>query len=257
MEACNYGPQIRLYDTECAKVLQEAATINNSIMGQLLEAAVPGVTTLELEALAESLIVLHKCEPLFKGYEGFPFCACFSVNECIVHGLANSRPLLDGDVLSIDLGVRYRKLCSDMARTKIVGRGSDYEDLLSVSEQAFFAALPYCNPGNTTGDLGAAILTTIAKNYKIFEKFQGHGIGIDLHEDPAIPNFGVFNRGTPLKEGMCICIEPVVLHKTSNVIRKLDSIYNIVQYYADDGLPASHYENQVFITSDGPRILTL
>ncbi len=247
---------IRLYDDYCLGILKEACKINKEIINILLAKTQPGVTTLELELEAENLIHKYRCEPLFKGFENYPFCTCLSVNEYIVHGLANNIELKDGDVISIDIGLKYRQLCSDMARTKIVGDSKKHNKIIEVAERAFNKALNYCYEGFTTGDIGASILMSLPEDYKIFEKFEGHGIGLELHEGPAIPNYGIYGRGIELKNKMCICIEPVILYKKSNVIEYLDKDYNILQFRTDNYMPSAHFENQIYISENGPINLT-
>ena len=251
---------IHLYTKEHFNILKDAGYLNNEIVKILITNVVDGITTLELEKIAEYLLNKFKCQPLFKGFENFPNVACFSVNESIVHGLANDKKLKYGDKVSIDIGLRYNGLCSDLARTVVVGNiKSPHTELLKTAEECFNKGLQKCYPGNTTGDIGATITSVLNKytKYKVFHKFQGHGIGLNLHEDPPIPNYGKRGCGYRLKEGMCICIEPVLLYKTSKVITYLDDQYKILQFTTSDGLPSAHHENQVFITKDGPVILTM
>lgn len=157
-------------------------------------------------------------------------------------------------------------MCADNARTKIIGQSTEHKQLLQAAEEAFKAAYKIIGPGTTTGDIGYNINHTVLKygfnklneEYKLvaLEKVSGHGIGLSLHEDPAIPNTGYSGAGTQLLPGMCICIEPVVLYSSSKIIEYVDPIYGILQLKTSDNRPSSHFENQIFITDNGPILLT-
>jgi methionyl aminopeptidase len=265
----NLPVSVNIYDETCLESLKLSSKVAKGIMKQLCSFAAPGVTTRQLENLASTLIDEVGCEPLFKGYKKFPFCTCMSLNEHIVHGLATDQPLQEGDVLSIDLGLKYKGFCSDHARTLIIGstEASPHAELIKIAEDAFQAGLQQAYPGKTTGDIGYAINKTVMSKlnvegdwrsgfkFQICPSFQGHGIGHTLHEGPPVPNFGIKGKGVTLRPGMCICIEPVVLYKKSKVVEYLHD--GIKQFKTDNGLPSAHYENQVYIGDDGPIVLTL
>lgn len=256
-----------IYTSIELEYISTAAVILKEVRAKLLEFISPGVSTAEIDSLAEKLIYQAGGEPLFKGFEGYPFSTCLSANEHIVHGLPTSHLLREGDILSLDLGVRYKGYCSDSARTLVVGGGvSPHQSLIDVAETAFSEALKKAVPQSTTGTIGFTIHKEVLRElnipgkwasghkFKIFSQFQGHGIGLNLHESPPVPNLGSIGKGDVLLPGMCICIEPVVLYSSSNVIKSYEN--GILQFTTDNFLPSSHYENQVFITDNGPLVLT-
>lgn len=259
---------VNIYSPKAMDKLKEAAKVASFIRERLVKEAQEGNTTLELDRLAESLLKQHDCKPLFKGMYGFPYTTCMSKNGVIVHGFPDNTPLKEGDVLSIDIGLRHSNgYCADNARTVIVGspKNSQYKEIVELGKIAFDAGLEQAVPGNTTSDIGRAVFRQIVKRridndfrklsvYKIFDKFRGHGIGLDLHEEPSVPNWGAPGCGTVLQVGMCICIEPVIIHNSSKVLRI--STDNVHQYKCHDDLPTSHYENQVLITDEGPIVIT-
>jgi methionyl aminopeptidase len=261
---------INLYNKDQFIKIKAAAECAHSILLTLIEACKPGVTTQELEDLADLEIIKHKAEPLFQGYHGYPFCTCLSVNEFIVHGFPNSTPLKAGDVISIDIGIRLNGFCGDNARTIIVGGvESEHSHLIEVTKQAFEAGLAVALPGNTVGHIGNRINNIVSKPYldpanrslgkkfKVFHKVFGHGIGHELHEAPNIPNLGFEGAGAVLKPGMCICIEPVVLYNSSEgIIKDSDLYHSVKEFYTSDLKPSAHHENQIFITESGPIVLS-
>ena len=259
---------VNLYGPKSMDKIREAANVASFIRKRLVSEAQEGNSTAELESLAESLLKEHNCTPLFKGMYGFPYITCMSKNDTIVHGFPDSDKLKKGDVLSIDIGLRHSNgFCADNARTVIVGglEGSNHREIVELGKKAFSSGLEAAVPGNTTTDVGRAIFRDIVQKrvdgdfkkpsvYKIFDKFRGHGIGLDLHEEPSIPNWGAPGGSTILQEGMCICIEPVIMYNSSKVLKI--STNNVAQYKTHDGQPSSHYENQVLITKDGPIVIT-
>lgn len=257
---------VNIYGPKAVDKLKEAAQVASSIRDRLVSEAQPGNTTTELERLAESLLKENNCTPLFKGINGFPFITCMSKNSTIVHGFPDDEELKSGDILSIDVGLRHSNgFCSDNARTVILGSDPTHKELVDLGKTAFEAGLEQAHPGNTTSDIGRAIFKQIVKKrvgndfrnpsvYKIFDKFRGHGIGLNLHEEPSVPNWGAPMCGTILEPGMCICIEPVIMYNSSKVLKI--STNNVAQFRTHNGLPSSHYENQVIITKDGPIVIT-
>jgi methionyl aminopeptidase len=231
-----------------------------AIIAGLLEAlpahVAPGVSTGDLDAFCEEYIVSHDgAEPAFKGLYGFPGSVCISVNEEVVHGIPSAKRVLsNGDIVSVDVGVRLGGWCSDSAWTFTVGNVSaDAKALLGITEKALEAAVEAAVPGNHIGDIGAAVIRTVeGKRYGIIRELVGHGIGRDVHEEPQIPNIGRPGHGPLLREGMILAIEPM-LCAGSPEIRTLKDGWTVVT--ADKSLSA-HFEHTVAITADGPRILT-
>lgn len=242
--------------------LVKATSLQKNIRDTVLKASTPGITTLELHKLALKLITDAGAEPLFMGYGGFPHSICISINDQIVHGTAGSYTLKDGDLLSLDLGVRLEGYCADSCRTINVGnkkKGNYDQELIEVAEKAFLAALEVAKPGNTVGDLGYAIFKEILEPkdplgnslFNTIPHFMGHGIGHELHENPQVPNYGSSGFGKVLMPGMCICIEPIVIHYSSHEVKS--GVFTISSH---DGKHSSHYENQVYISESGPQVLT-
>jgi len=231
-----------------------------AIIAGLLEAlpehVAPGVTTGDLDAFCEEYIVSHDgAEPAFKGLYGFPGSVCVSVNEEVVHGIPSAkRRLSDGDIVSVDVGVRLGGWCSDSAWTFTVGEASaEAKALLGITEKALEAAVEAAVPGNHIGDIGAAVIRTVeGLRYGIIRELVGHGIGRDVHEEPQVPNIGRPGHGPLLREGMILAIEPM-LCAGSPEIRTLRDGWTVVT--ADKSLSA-HFEHTVAITAEGPRILT-
>lgn len=215
----------------------------------------PGITTAELDKIAEDYIVKHGGKPSFKGLYGFPAAACISVNEQVIHGFPSKYVLQDGDLISIDCGVCLNGYQSDAARTFMVGNVSDEaKRLVAVTKESFFKGIEFAKPGNRLSDISNAIQTYVEGNgFSVVRDYVGHGIGRDVHEDPDIPNYGRAGRGPILQEGMTLAIEPMVNVGTHKVMT-LDDEWTVVT--ADKKLSA-HYENTVAILTNGAEILTL
>jgi methionyl aminopeptidase len=215
-----------------------------------------GITTLDLDQMAEEFIRSHQgAVPAFKGLYGFPGSICASINEEIVHGIPSRRRVLnEGDIVSIDIGVKYEGFYTDSARTLPVGEVSPAaKRLLDVTERALYAGIAAARPGLHLGDVGAAIEQVVTTaGYSVVRELVGHGIGTGPHEEPQVPNFGKPRRGTRLLPGLTIAIEPMVNVGTAST-RTLSDDWTVVT--ADRGLSA-HFEHTVAVTSDGPRILT-
>lgn len=214
----------------------------------------PGVTTQELDQLALRLSVKKKARPAFKGYHGFPFSLCVSVNEEVVHGFPSGRKLLDGDIVSLDFGVCLDGYYGDAAFTLAVGKVSPQaERLIRVTREALFKGLEQVKAGRRLGDISSAVQQHVeAYCFSVVRQFVGHGIGKALHEDPQIPNFGESGRGILLKPGMVLAIEPMVNVGGSEVEIKADGWTAVTK---DKSLSA-HFEHTVAITENGCRILT-
>ena len=214
----------------------------------------PGITTRELDALAESYIISLGATPSFKGYEGFPCATCISINDEVVHGIPSKRKLKEGDIVSIDIGACYQGYHGDSAWSYAVGKISDSKAyLLKHTEASLFIGLEQIKPGNHVGDIGYAI-EQYAKKHKlgVIRELVGHGVGNKIHEDPDVPNYGKAHTGPVLKEGMVIAVEPM-LNLGSRDIFMLEDGWTIV---TDDGFPSGHFEHTVLVTKDGYLILT-
>lgn len=253
---------ISYYFDEDVSCLKDSALLLIEVRDRLVSEAQPGNSTMELNKLADSLIKENGGFPLFFAYKGFPYSICTSCNESIVHGLPNKKKLKEGDVLSIDLGVKLNNYCSDSARTIAVGGvESKHTDLINIAESAFWKGFEQALPGNTIGDISNAIHSEILSLrdsetgealFGVFEHFTGHGIGLKLHEAPFIYNYGFSGSGATIKPGMSFCIEPVVLYSNAVVSQKTDNF----TYYTKDKSPSSHYENHVYVSENGPIVLT-
>lgn len=213
-----------------------------------------GITTLELDKIAEEFILSHDATPSFKNYNGFPNSICTSVNDEVVHGIPSNYKLKDGDIISIDIGVCYKGYHGDSAWTYPIGNISkEKEYLLMHTEKALFEGLSKVKALNKLGDVESAIgnYATI-HNLGIVRELVGHGVGSKLHEDPEIPNYGIPNTGITLKEGMVLAIEPM-LNLGSDDVCQLDDGWTIV---TDDYSPSAHFEHTVLVTKNGYEILT-
>ncbi len=215
----------------------------------------PGITTAELDRIAEEFITKQGAKPSFKGLYGFPSSLCISVNEQVVHGIPGGYVLKDGDIVSVDCGAYINGFHGDAARTFAVGNVSEEaRKLIKVTEESFFKGLEVAKVGNKLTDISHEIQRYVeASGFSVVRDFVGHGIGRDLHEDPEVPNFGRPGRGPKLVAGMTLAIEPMVNIGTYRVATLGDD-WTVVS--ADKSLSA-HYENTVVILPDGPEILTL
>lgn len=235
-------------------IMAEAAVINR----EALEAVEPyiqvGVSTAELNKIAEDAIISRGGKPAFKGYRGFPATLCTSVNEVVVHGIPNGQPLKEGDIVSIDIGTFYRGYAADMAKTYAVGKISDKaKRLLDVTENSLYAGIEKALVGNRLGDISAAIQNVIeAAGFWVIREFVGHGIGAEFHESPEMPNYGKAGTGPVLRPGLVLAIEPMVAESRTKV-RILKDEWTAPT--ANKSL-AAHFEHTVAISKDGPRILT-
>lgn len=234
--------------------MKEAGRIVYDVHQELAKAVVPGVTTAELDTLAEHLIRKAGGVPTFKGYHGFPASICASVNDEVVHGIPGPRRLREGDVIAIDLGVTYNGFVGDSAYTHPVGQVDPQSlHLLDVTRVALEKAMEQCYPGNRLGDIGHAVQTYAEANgFSVVREFVGHGIGAAMHEDPQIPNFGPPGVGPELVPGMVLAIEPMVNAGTWQV-KVLSDHWTVV---TRDGSKSAHFEHTVAVTADGPVILT-
>ncbi|BCR04064.1 methionine aminopeptidase [Desulfuromonas versatilis] len=236
------------------RLMREAGVIVAEILQVLKERVVAGVTTLELDRLAEQECRKHKVRPAFKGYGGFPFTICASPNEKVVHGFADSEPLKAGDILSIDFGVIHKGFYGDSALTIAVGDvGEEKLRLLRVTEKSLELAIEATVVGGRLSDISHAVQAYVeAEGFSVVREFVGHGIGRQLHESPQIPNFGPPRQGPVLKAGMTLAIEPMINAGVPGV-RILSDGWTAVTL---DGKPSAHFEHTVAVTENGPEILT-
>jgi len=247
---------INLRSAEEIEAIAHAGAIVGGLFEAVREEVVPGVSTLKLDRFCEEYIVSHEgAVPAFKGLYGFPGSACVSINEEVVHGIPSSRRILkDGDIVSVDLGVRMAGWYTDSARTFPVGEVSrEAQALLDVTRRALDAAVSAAVRGNHVGDIGAAVVDSLDGGpYGIIRDLVGHGIGRELHEEPQVPNVGRPKHGPMLREGMVLAIEPMISAGSAG-IRTLDDGWTVV---TADGSLSAHFEHTVVITTEGPRILT-
>ncbi len=235
-------------------LLRKAGYVTALAHEAVRQAVTPGISTLELDRIAEEVIVKNGGRPAFKGYEGFPATICTSVNEAVVHGIPNSEKLKEGDIVSVDIGVEIAGYYGDCAKTHVVGKGSKTtEDLVRETRASFYEALKVCEVGRRLSDIGHTVQSYVeARGYGVVRDLIGHGVGTELHEDPPVPNYGLPGKGPRLQVGMVIAIEPMVTLGDYHVVT-LDDDWTVV---TRDGSLASHHEHTIAILADGPRILT-
>jgi len=224
------------------------------VLAELAALVKPGVTTADLDAAAEKMVRAAGAEPAFKGYRGYPSTLCASVNEQVVHGIPSARALAEGDIISLDMGVKLNGFFGDSAITVPVGRVSeDVERLLKVTQLALDHAIDKVRVGGRVSDIGHAVQQFVEANgFSVVREFVGHGIGSSLHEDPQIANYGEPGRGPRLAEGMVLAIEPMVNMGRSAVKVLADGWTAVTR----DGSLSAHFEHTVAVTKGGPHVLT-
>ena len=244
------------------ELMREAGRVAALAQKAVEDAIRPGISTLELDRIAEETMRKNGAIPAEKGYPSgikgvpdFPGSICASVNDEVIHGIPSNRAILkEGDIVSIDLVAYKNGFNGDMARTYVVGKTSkENERLIDVTKKAFFEGIKFAKAGNRIGDVCHAIGEFVEKNgYSVVREFQGHGIGREMHEDPGIPNYGKAGKGIRLEPGMTLAIEPMVILGKPGIL-ELDDGWTIV---TEDGTNAAHYENTILITENEPEILT-
>ncbi|MEC9491868.1 type I methionyl aminopeptidase [Flexistipes sp.] len=234
--------------------MRKAGAIVKEVLNGLYDIIKPGVTTKTIDKYVYDTIISRSATPSFKNYRGFSGSACVSINEVVVHGIPGENVLKNGDIISVDVGAYKDGFHGDAARTYPVGEISDKASkLIDVTKGSFFKGIEKAEVGGRLLDISNAIQTYVEENgFNVIRDYYGHGIGRELHEDPAIPNYGKPNRGTRLRAGMVLAIEPMVV-EGSYEVETLDDGWTVVT--KDRGL-AAHYENTVAITHNGPEILT-
>lgn len=237
------------------ELMVKAGEVTADILKELPSVIKPGMSTKELDKWIEDFILRNDMKPAFKGYGGFPATACISVNEELIHGIPSKKTILkEGDIVTVDLGTIYKGYYSDAARTYPVGKISEEKQkLIKVAEESFFEGLKYCKKDNRIGDVSHAIQEYVESfGFSIIRDYTGHGVGTDLHEDPAVPNYGKPGHGPKLVPGMTIAIEPMIAAGDYDV-DVLDNDWTVVM---SDGSMCAHYENSVVITEGEPILLT-
>ena len=245
---------IIIHSEEELSSIRVSSRILSEVFAGLVKIISPGISTMRLDAEAEEMIRERGGEPAFKGYRGFPASLCASVNEEVVHGIPGPRVLEEGDIISLDVGVKHDGYFSDAAVTLGVGKiSSGLQKLLRVTREALFEGIEKVRAGNRLSDISHAVQSRVERDgYSIVRDFVGHGIGSSLHEEPQIPNFGEPCRGPRLKPGMVLAIEPMVNMGTYNVCIKKDRWTAVTS----DGQPSAHFEHTVAVTDADPEILT-
>lgn len=235
--------------------MRVAGRIVAEILELLREKVIPGVTTAELDRLAEAECLKRKARPAFKGYGGFPFSICASPNEKVVHGFADAVPLKEGDILSVDFGVVYDGFYGDAAVTVPVGLVDPAQDrLMKATRRSLELAIAAAQVGGRLSDISHAVQSFVEQEgFSVVREFVGHGIGRELHEAPQIPNFGPPGQGPRLKAGMTLAIEPMI-NAGRHQVRILEDGWTAVTL---DGKPSAHFEHTVALSENGPEILTL
>jgi len=239
------------------ETMREAGRVNALVLETVREMVRPGITTQELDAVAEELIRKNGGKPAFKNYPGpypYPATLTISINEELVHGIPGKRKLMEGDLVSVDCGTVLDGFVADSAFSMGVGEiSSQAQQLLEVTEKALYMAIEKMRPGNRVGDVSATIQQFVeGYNFHVPREYTGHGVGRDMHEGPLVPNFGVSGRGIPLRPGITVALEPMVMVGTHRT-RVLDDQWTVIS--ADHSLTA-HFEHSVAVTEDEPIILT-
>ncbi|MCK8826219.1 type I methionyl aminopeptidase [Natroniella acetigena] len=236
------------------EIMRKAGQIVAQTHALLAEKIAPGITTQEIDQIAEEFIRSQGAKPAFKGYQGFPSTVCIAINEQVVHGIPSSRGLETGDIIGLDIGAIVDGYYGDAARTLPVGQISEEaERLLSVTEESLFKGIEQVKVDNRISDISNAVQQHAEQaGYSVVRRFVGHGIGRNMHEDPQVPNFGKPGRGPRLKKGMVLAIEPMI-NAGGYEVETLDDGWTVVTC---DGELSAHFEHTVAVTESGFRILT-
>lgn len=248
--------RIELRSRDEIERIRQASLVVHGVLEELARAVAPGVTTAELDRLAEAGARERGAEPAFKGYRGYPASLCVSVNDEVVHGIPSpSRVLREGDIVSLDFGAVYRGFYGDSARTLAVGRVSEgARNLLEATREALSRAIAAATARSRLGDIGAAVQGLVeSRGYSVVRDFVGHGIGRRLHEPPQVPNYGVAGTGMRLRPGMVLALEPMVNAGRPEVTTLEDGWTAVTA----DGSLSAHFEHTVAITENAPEVLTL
>ena len=235
-------------------LMRDSAKILKEVFLGLKDQLKPGIRTKDIDLKAERLIRSLGAESAFLGYRGFPASVCISVNDEVVHGIPRDRIIKDGDIVSLDMGVKYKGYCSDAARTWPVGKVSDgLKRLIQVTRDALYQGIGAVKLGGKIGDVSHSVQQYVEKHgYGVVRDFVGHGIGRNLHEDPQVPNYGSPGRGIKIEEGLVIAIEPMV-NMGKPGVRILEDGWTVV---TEDGSVSAHFEETVAMTKNGLEVLT-
>lgn len=251
---CILSPVIIIKSAREIEQLKRSNAIVAEVFQELRKKVVPGVSTLELDRIAEEIILSRGALPAFKGYRGFPATLCISINEEVVHGIPSQRQLREGDIVSLDVGAKLNGYFGDGAITLPVGEvDGEAKRLLEVTEKALYIGIEKARVGNRLFDISHAIQRWVESHgFSVVRDFVGHGIGMDLHEEPQIPNFGSPHQGPRLEKGMVFALEPMVNEGTYEV-KILPDGWTVV---TADGKRSAHFEHTIVITGDGAEILS-
>ena len=236
--------------------IRAASLIVHDVLQAVIAAIEPGLTTLDIDRMAERATLERGARPAFKGYHGYPAVICVSVNDEVVHGIPSARRVLsEGDIVGLDFGVEYGGFYGDSAYTVAVGRaGEGAGRLIDTTREALARAIAAARPDARVGDIGYAVQSFVeGRGYSVVRDFVGHGIGRKLHEAPQIPNYGAPRTGVRLRPGMVLAIEPMV-NAGAHEVRTLDDGWTAV---TSDGSLSAHFEHTIAVTEDGPEILSL
>lgn len=247
---------VNIKSTREIALMKEAGRVVGLVFKTLKESIKPGMSTLDIDAIVEKVMLDNGCTSAEKGYYGYPAAACVSVNEVLVHGIPSKNKILkEGDIVSVDIVANYKGYMADACRTFAVGTlSARAERLVKTTKEAFFKALEVVKPGNYVGDISHTVQKYVESNgYNVSRDYTGHGIGSHMHEDPSIPNYGKEGTGVRLEPGMALCIEPMVLEGKKD-IRVLPDGWTAV---SRDGKLTCHYENTVIVTESGYEIITM
>ncbi len=246
---------IVLKTTRELSLMKEACKISAGALRVAGEAVKPGVSTAEIDRIAYEYIISQGAEPNFLHLYGFPATACISVNDEVIHGIpSKERILKEGDIVSIDLGAKKHGFNGDNAATFACGKISDEaQRLIDVTRESLYEAIKVAVPGGKIGDIGSCVQRYCEeRGFSVVREYTGHGVGKELHEDPAVPNYGTAGRGVRLLPGMTIAIEPMI-NQGTKAIRRLSDGWTVK---TADGKLSAHFENTIAVTKDGPVILT-
>jgi methionyl aminopeptidase len=245
---------IHLKTQEEIELLRENNLLVSATLAEVAKHIKPGITTLQLDAIAEKFIRSHGAVPGFLGYGGFPNTLCVSVNEQVVHGIPSDYALREGDIVSVDCGTIMKGFYGDSAYTFAVGRiAPEVQKLLDITKEALYKGVAQAKVGNRIGDISAAVQEHAETNgCSVVRELVGHGLGRNMHEDPEVPNYGARGRGPLLKEGMVICIEPMINLGTKYVVFERDGW----TVRTRDRKPSAHFEFAVAIGKQGADVLT-
>jgi methionyl aminopeptidase len=237
------------------ELMRQSCLLVGDTIAEVAKYIKPGVTTLELDTVAEQFIKSKGAVPSFKNYKGYPYASCISVNDAVVHGFPTKDVLKEGDIISVDIGVYKNGYHGDSAYTFAVGNVKDeVKQLLKITKESLYRGIEKAVAGNRTGDIAHAVQehTERKHGYGVVRELVGHGLGKDLHEDPQVPNYGKRGSGAKLKEGVVIAIEPMINMGKRNVINDEDGWTIRTQ----DGKPSAHYEHNVCVKKDKADILS-